>query len=314
MSRPQATRTLTAAVSTAPVALWALLHAQSAAVTEWTASTLPARRIGPLYVRAGGDGTRPVVLLHGLISTGDVFGATYDRLATTGPIVVPDLLGFGRSIDHTRTTFAVNDHLDALDEAAAGTGLFSSTRWTIGAHSMGSTLALLWAARHRDRVARVVCWGAPVYRSPEAARAHIAGSTMARLFALDTELAERACSVSCRHRTTAGWLSVVAEPRLPVPVARAASLHTWPAYRDAVRQLVIDPDWNELITGCDQAGIEVRMVWGDGDRIGDREHVAEIVSRATLAVAGSVDGADHRLPMTHPEICLDQLTGPSWGG
>lgn len=107
---------------------------------------------------------------------------------------------------------------------------------------------------------------------------------------------------------------MVAEPRLPVPVARAASLHTWPAYRDAVRQLVIDPDWNELITDCDQAGIEVRLVWGDGDRIGDREHVAEIVSRATLAVAGSVDGADHRLPMTHPEICLDQLTGPSWGG
>ena len=306
--------TLTAAASTAPAALWALLHARSAAVTKWTAPTLPARRIGPLHVRAGGGGTRPVVLLHGLISTGDVFGATYDRLATTGPIVVPDLLGFGRSIDHTRSTFAVDDHLDALDEVAEGTGLFSSTGWTIGAHSMGSALALLWAVRHRDRVARVVCWGAPVHRSPEAARARIAGSTMARLFALDTDIAERACAISCRHRTAAGWMSAVAEPRLPVPVARAASLHTWPAYRDALRHLVIDPDWNELVTTCDQAGIEIRLVWGDGDRVGDREYAAEIVSRADVAVVGSVGGADHRLPMTHSEICLDQLTGSTERG
>ena len=127
---------------------------------------------------------------------------------------------------------------------------------------MGSALALLWAVRHRDRVARVVCWGAPVYRSPETARVRIAGSTMARLFALDTDLASRACAISCRHRTAAGWLSAAAEPRLPVPVARAASLHTWPAYRDALRQLVIDPEWNELVTACDQASIEIRLVWG----------------------------------------------------
>jgi pimeloyl-ACP methyl ester carboxylesterase len=249
------------------------------------------------------------VLLHGLISTGDVFGAAYDRLAVTGRIVVPDLLGFGRSMDDSRSTFSVDDHLDALDEVAARTGLLTSARWTIGAHSMGSALALRWAARHHDQVARVVCWGAPVYHSPDAARARIGGSTMARLFALDTDLAARACAISCRHRTGAGWLSAVAEPRLPIPVARAASLHTWPAYRDAIRHLVIDTEWAELIGVLDLAGTPVHLVWGSRDRIGDRSHADAIASQCSRATITSIKGAGHHLPMTHPQVCIGQLAG-----
>ena len=105
---------------------------------------------------------------------------------------------------------------------------------------MGVSLALRWAIRHPDRVVRVVGWGAPIYPSPSAARQQIAGSAMAKLFALDTHVAERACAVSCRHRAAAGWLSAVAEPRLPVAIARQVPLHTWPAYRDAVRHLLED--------------------------------------------------------------------------
>ena len=84
-----------------------------------------------------------------------MFGAPYDRLATTGRVVVPDLLGFGRSLHETRQSFSTEDHLDALDQLADRTGLFER-RWTIGAHSMGSTVALRWALRHPDRVERIV--------------------------------------------------------------------------------------------------------------------------------------------------------------
>jgi pimeloyl-ACP methyl ester carboxylesterase len=291
-----------------PPMSWALTHVRSPVVVNWEPSSLPIQRHGPLVARAAGEGADAVVLLHGLISTGDVFGAVYVRLAGVRRLFVPDLLGFGRSMDVRRRSFPVEAHLEALDQCAAGCGLLASTRWTIGAHSMGSALALRWAVRHRDRVVRVVCWGAPVHRSPDAALARLSGSTMARLFAFDTEMASRACAVSCRHRTVAGWLSVLAEPRLPVPVARAAPLHTWPAYRDAVRHLVIDTDWDGVITACADAGIETRLVWGDRDRIGDRTRALEIASGAGLTTVVTISGADHRLPMTHPQTCINQLT------
>ena len=296
------------AVGTA--AIWAACRRRSMSELDWAASEIEPQQVGRLWARSVGAGGDAIVLLHGLISTGDVFGAAYDRLAATHRLVVPDLLGFGRSIDEDRTSFGVEAHLDALDEMAERTGLFESPRWTLGAHSMGVSLALLWAARHPDRVVRTVGWGAPVYATPEQARSRVAGSLMARVFALDTKLAETVCALNCRHRTAAGWLSAIAEPHLPIPIARAAPLHTWPAYRDAVQQFALDVDWEDLITACDRGGIEVGFVWGATDRIGDRQYARHLLGRTQLGWVDVLNHGGHRLPLTCPSACIAQLTSP----
>lgn len=295
------------AAAAATSALWAAQHHTSAAVDCWDPPSLPGDWDGPLYARFGGDGSKAVVLLHGLVSSGDVFGSAYDRLTEADRVVVPDLLGFGRSLDETRTSFTIEDHLDALDQLADRAGLFER-RWTIGAHSMGSALALHWAARHPDRVERVICWGAPIYASPDEARKRISGSVMTRLFALDTRWAKRACAISCRHRSAAGWFTAAVEPSLPVPVARAVSLHTWPAYRDAMRRLVIETNWGQLLGHVADHGIRIELAYGSDDRVGDHTH-ADAMSRMVMGVPVTrIPGADHRLPMSHPDTCLAQIT------
>ena len=295
------------ALSTAPM-MWALTHARSPAVRDWAESPIPVRRCGALHARVGGRGPEAVILLHGLVSTGAVFGAGYDRLAATRRLVVPDLLGFGRSMDAQRSSFPLEVHLDALDDLAERCGLFESTRWTIGAHSMGSTLALHWAVRHPDRIGRVVCWGAPMRSGASTDRDTPATSIPTWLLGPDTRLAERFCAISCRHRTAAGWLSAVGHPRLPVDVARAASLHTWPAYRDALRHLVIDPPWDQLIASCADAGISTQLVWGDRDHIADLSYPTRMATRSRRITVVSIPGGDHHLPLTHAEICMSQLT------
>ena len=50
-----------------------------------------------LSVRVLGDTGPPIVLLHGLVASGVFWGGAYDRLADHHRLVVPDLLGFGRS-------------------------------------------------------------------------------------------------------------------------------------------------------------------------------------------------------------------------
>ncbi len=289
-----------------PAALWALRHIRSAAVGAWAPPQLPGDKPGIIYARSGGDGDTAIVLLHGLVSTGDVFGASYDQLADRHRLVIPDLLGFGRSIDETRADFSAEAHLEALDDMADRTGLVKR-RWTIGAHSMGSALAVRWAARHPERVDRVVCWGAPIYSSPEAARAHISGTAMARLFVLNTKWAQRACAISCRHRSAAGWLTAAAEPRLPIPLARAAPQHTWPAYRDAMSDLVINTDWPGLLRQLDDNGISTELVWGSNDKVGDPNYAGTIIG--PTASVTSIADADHHLPLTHPQTCRTQLTG-----
>ncbi|RMH67708.1 MAG: alpha/beta fold hydrolase [Actinomyces sp.] len=265
----------------------------------------PARAEARPPVGPGGrGGTRGIFLLHGLVSTGDVFGAAFDRPAAGRRLVVPDLLGFGRSLDEGRGAFTLADHLDALDEVAARTGLFDTRPLVVGAHSLGSSLALHWARRHPGRVDGIVCWGAPVYRDAEAVRARLRANLMTRLFVLDTPWARRACALNCRHRRAAGWFAAVTDPSLPVPVARAASLHTWPAYRDALRHLVLEVDWARLL---DPPGPPVRLVWGDADPVGDRDLARRLAADRPRVTVAVVPGADHHLPLAHPEVCLAHL-------
>jgi pimeloyl-ACP methyl ester carboxylesterase len=86
------------------------------------------------------------------------------------------------------------------------------------------------------------------------------------------------------------------------------SLHTWSAYRDAVSHLVIDTDWAELLAELDHNGTHVALVWGTHDRVGDDRHAQALASRCRRATVTIVEGADHHLPMSHPAICIDQLT------
>jgi pimeloyl-ACP methyl ester carboxylesterase len=294
------------AVLAGAASLWSLRHRRSQAVRVWEPSGLTGQHYGRLYARRGGEGEHATVLLHGLVSTGDVFGAAFDALATQGPLVVPDLLGFGRSLDESGSKFPIDAHLDALDDMAARVGLFDC-RWRIGAHSMGSTLALRWASRHAERVDRVVCWGPPIYRTPEVARSEVSGSTMAKLFAIDTRWAARACALSCRNRVAAGWLAAALQPSIPVPVARTVPSHTWPAYRDAMRDLVLEVPWRDLLTELDHHHIDVRLVWGDNDDVGDVRYAREVAQELPQTTVARVAGADHYLPMSQPATCISQL-------
>ncbi len=267
---------------------------------------LPATRVGDLQVRNGGTGDDAILLLHGMISTGDIFGEAFDSLTAKSRFAAPDLLGFGGSIDHERSRFSLDDQLDALD-ALLDSGLLGSGMITVGAHSMGSTVALAWAQRHPTRIRSLVCWGAPIQPSRTAAIQQLSGSMMASLFALNTDLARKACAVSCRHRLSAGWLAALAEPQLPVTIARAVPLHTWPAYRDSIDELVLNVDWRSLFDKATTHGIPLQLVWGDMDSVQDMPYVEDLVEYAPNATLEIIAGADHRLPLTHPLECVGHL-------
>lgn len=87
------------ATAAATATVWMIDHRCSLAVQRWRRSTLPAQRYDGLHVRIGRRGNTAVVVLHGLLATGDVVGEPYDTLAANHRVIVPDLLGFGRSLD-----------------------------------------------------------------------------------------------------------------------------------------------------------------------------------------------------------------------
>lgn len=248
-----------------------------------------------------------MVLLHGLLATGDVFSEHYESLAVDHRVIVPDLLGFGRSLDEDRSDFSADQHLDALDHALDQLGV-GDRPVVLGAHSMGAAIAVRWAARRTADVQRIICWGPPIYPAQSRIQDVLADTgPLARLFATDTAWARHLCAWSCNHREPAGWIATFLTPELPIPIARSSSLHTWHAYRSAMDDLVMATDWTDLITRLAGLGIEVRLVWGTNDPVGDRDYAGSLAQDLDSVHIDLIAGADHHLPLTHPDACIEQL-------
>lgn len=142
---------------------WWLRHHRSAAVHAWSPGAGQVRKAGPLRVRVFGRGEVVILLLHGMVASGDTFGAAYNILGQRARVVVPDLLGFGGSMDTVGPSDAAA-HVAALDAALEALDLSQLPMVLVG-HSMGAGLAIRWAAAHPDRARGVITFGAPLYLS-----------------------------------------------------------------------------------------------------------------------------------------------------
>jgi len=292
----------------AGVGAWLLRHVTAPAVRVWRPGGGARQRAGLLSVRVAGTGRDAVVLLHGLSGSGDAFGAAYDSLATGGRLVVPDLLGFGRSMDMERQAFGLAPHLEALDRMADTLGL-DAGRLIVAGHSLGGLLALEWAARQPERIERVVTWGAPLYRNPAEARRHIeALGSMARLFALEGPRARRACAWMCEHRRAASWVAVLLHPELPVAIARQGVRHTWPAYLGGMNGVILRGGWEDAVHRLDAAGIPIVLAAGRRDRVPVAGLAEELGERYPCVRVLGHPGAGHDLPLTDPDWCVRTLT------
>jgi pimeloyl-ACP methyl ester carboxylesterase len=306
-------------LATAIVSLvtWEIVHRRSRIVRLWNPSSFPGRFGGGLGVLEGGVvsdllGDRDpeaIVLLHGLGSTADYFGDVYEGLANTHRLVMPDLLGFGRSLDEQRVDFGIDAHVHALEGALAALGL-GERRLHFAAHSMGASLALAFAKRHPDRVVGVVLWSPPVYPPTSSSEAierlgdEVGG--LSRVLLADNEWAQRLCRWNCDHRRASGWVMAALAPTWPIDVSRRAALHTWDAFMGSLGSLVVDADWAELF----DLDAPVTVVRGADDTIGDRAYLASVAQRASIV---DVEGADHHVALTHPHLLFDLLDRPHDG-
>jgi pimeloyl-ACP methyl ester carboxylesterase len=111
---------------------------------------------GDLFVQLGGTGS-PVVLLHGYVHTGDMWGPLAADLAQHHTLIVPDLRGIGRSSPGAR----YDKKTQAQDIRALVEALGFDKAALVG-HDLGSTVAYAYAAQYPTKVSRLVFMEAPL--------------------------------------------------------------------------------------------------------------------------------------------------------
>jgi pimeloyl-ACP methyl ester carboxylesterase len=121
-----------------------------------------------LYYETHGSG-RPMILLHGGLGSGEMFGPILPALAADHLVILPDLQGHGRTADIDRP---IDVRLMA-DDIAALIDHLGLDRPDVVGYSLGGGVALFLAARHPEKVGRLVMASAHVNSNamPEEMRA-----------------------------------------------------------------------------------------------------------------------------------------------
>jgi pimeloyl-ACP methyl ester carboxylesterase len=112
-----------------------------------------------LYYETMGTG-RPLILLHGGLGSGEMFGPVRSALAESHRVIIPDLQGHGRTADIDRP---IDIRLMADDIAALIDHLELEKPDLVG-YSLGGGVALQTAAKYPDKVGRLVVASAHVWR------------------------------------------------------------------------------------------------------------------------------------------------------
>jgi len=112
-----------------------------------------------LYYEIHGAG-RPLVLLHGGLGNGEMFGSNLTALAAERQVILPDLQGHGRTADIDRP-------LDVRlmgDDIAALIDHLGLDRPDVVGYSLGGGVAMQAAIRHPEKVGRLVSVSAGIRR------------------------------------------------------------------------------------------------------------------------------------------------------
>jgi pimeloyl-ACP methyl ester carboxylesterase len=287
-----------AAASLSPM-FWLAKHLSAPAVQEWRPAAGTQRMVGNLSVRVLGNGERTFVLLHGLLGSGDCFSGAYNRLATEGTLIVPDLLGFGHSMTHEAIEFGLEAQLDALDVMIKGLDL-SERKLVIAGHSMGALLAIYWGARWPKRTEKIVAFSAPFYESQEDAQQKVSQmGWKERLFALDGLPGRKMCAWMCEHRELSSYLSIAAKPELPIEISRAGVRHTWKSYLGGMN-VIVQGTWPTELQTLEEAKVPLILADGINDTVVDHRLAVQLQEQHSNIQRIMHPWASHYLPLEDP--------------
>ncbi len=250
-----------------------------------------------LRVQQMGKGHAPVLLLHSLEGSSGYFGSAFDELADPGPLLVPDLLGFGAS-PPSPGGYSADDHASALLQMLEILELRDPI--LVVGHGAGAVIGLRLAVLQPNRVGALVLISPPIYSDPEAARRWLGSRSAGRR--LDRALAGRLRDRPAVLRRTSKIMGAPLRPDLPGPVAqdRLAALGA-DAHRRTLEECVItspSADWLRNVT-C-----PVDLLLPSQDPTLDLTILREIADGNPLVDLTQLPFGDDRLPLTHPDGCL----------
>lgn len=240
----------------------------------------------------GSDHPETIVFLPGFTGSHDMWNGDFRSLSKRYTLVFVDTLGFGNS-PKPDIDYSIDDHLEAIENTLQSLDIKD---FHIVGYSLGSLLALAYAQRYPENIAKMVLIALPYYRSEQEARERIKKSSLFnRWLALDTPLAHVTCELMCLFRPALRFVVPMFARDVPAVVARSALQHTWTSYSRTLQQVIFRSRAGEWLR---EVMHEVLLIHGKDDEIAPFEQAIQVRDHRPRTQLIALE-AGHRLVFTH---------------
>jgi pimeloyl-ACP methyl ester carboxylesterase len=262
--------------------------------------SLISTRSGSTFVYCEGDGP-PVVMIHGIVSTGDCWTYSFEAFKDRHRVIAPDLPGHGRSSGGP-ASYSLAFYVDWL------AGLLDALRipsMALIGHSMGGAIVAAFAIRHPERVNRLVLVDALGISSkfPWRAARNITASMPDYLKA---GLTHRNDPYLLRFFQPWAFLDPWGTPR-PV-IEQMAALNqprevavVWSGTRLLLADFLLPGKRSAFVERLSQINIPTLVVWGRHDGILSLENAYEGMARIPNATLEIIEDCAHEPMLERPD-------------
>ena len=248
-----------------------------------------------LYRFETGTNGPQLVFLPGLGGPTRYWQGHLETLQQSHRVLLVDLLGFGQS-PKPWARYSVEQHLAALHQVLKDRG-----RFTLVGHSMGTLLALAYAARYPHQVERLVLFSVPYFGSKQKALNYFGSqSALYRLLLANMALAALICIIT---RRIFGRLMPYLRPDLPRAVAADIVKHTWRSFTSSLWEVIYSGNVLQAVEALD-ARIPVLCIHGDQDPVAPLDGVLTLAGQRRNWRVQVLPGVGHHPLFRAPEICL----------
>ena len=259
-----------------------------------------------LFVRRAGVRGPLIVLLHGLASSSHYWTPGVPYLAGDHRLLLPDLLGFGRSPKPSAASYVTEQHVAALARTLAELNS-AGERLVLGGHSAGSLIALRYAADFPEQVAGLLLLSLPVIGCLPWGHRDDGSMPALHRFVAHTTLGARLATSAIR---AAGPLGRLLAPRVqrdvPPDAARDALAVTAASYWRTLENVVYGAD---VPATLDRLRSPLQLLHGDRDQTAPFAAVQALVAARPELPLHVVAGAGHNPWFTHTEETTGVLRG-----
>jgi pimeloyl-ACP methyl ester carboxylesterase len=239
---------------------------------------------------------RPVILLHGMVSTHRYWQDIVERLAGKRRLIMPDMLGFGASPKPRKATYDIDELIASLERTLKNYR-FKQPPVLVG-HSMGAVVALRWAREKPEKFSGLVL------SSPTFFQKNLFHQQLASIAVEGHLLANKLLAKSIT--TLMGLAGLIPSPLAtriarswPKHVIQDATRHRYYVYKKIVKNALYMED---VLDDLKAVTIPTHILLGEGDLVA-RHALSQVrsICRKSKQCHLHVLSGGHQIPLEHPE-------------